>query len=636
MGKLGKVYHSVDEVRNDREEIAKKFSDDIPNYLTDFFDFKEQQQLNAEFYKERSRLLRGIPRDDRREFAKAKTEDFWENNKGRIRKKQKRLGSHLEAVYIEPDRNIDAFDQEHGLTPVEKEALKNLCEDDIYLFACRYFKHLLKKPSSEFHIYLYRFLNDKLNQKNRKKGFKKAIAAPRGNAKSTVVSCILPLWCVCYKKKNFIMLISDTASQAEDFLTDVKRELEGNILLQRDFPSACVKGSTWRQDEVMTGNGIKVMALGTGSKIRGRKIGASRPDLAIFDDLESSDMVRSKTTREFIRYQWFDKDAMQVGGRGEVIDFLVVGTILGSASLLQALLDVDQYPDWQSIKFKAVKKFSHSDLWPEWEKLYINRFDLDRQKTALAFFEDNKEEMLKGTSILWPDGDSYYDLMVIKLSNPSGFLSEYQNEPLDLTKVLVVEGDLHQLWFNTPAVQKILRGRDIYYYGAIDPSLGKTATSDYTCIVSLAKSVKTGYLYVIDIYLKRVSPEKQIDDILNKYADYNYMRFGIETNAFQIVLSDALRKESRRVGALIPIEELKNYSDKVMRIESIVPLIKDGTIIFDKNKRSNTQQYALGVEMLLSFTSNNTHSYDDFPDALEMAIRIARTKGYRLLTKQNR
>ena len=80
MGKLGKVYHSVDEVRNDREEIAKKFSDDIPNYLTDFFDFKEQQQLNAEFYKERSRLLRGIPRDDRREFAKAKTEDFWEIN----------------------------------------------------------------------------------------------------------------------------------------------------------------------------------------------------------------------------------------------------------------------------------------------------------------------------------------------------------------------------------------------------------------------------------------------------------------------------------------------------------------------------------------------------------------------------
>jgi len=144
---------------------------------------------------------------------------------------------------------------------------------------------------------------------------------------SSIISTILPLWCIAYNKKKFILIISDTVNQAIDFLSDVKREIDHNVLLQRDFPHIVGKGPTWKQDEIITNNDIKLMALGTKSKVRGRKYGVHRPDLVINDDLENSDMVRSETEREWIRYQWFDKDLMHIHGeKGTFTDILVVGT----------------------------------------------------------------------------------------------------------------------------------------------------------------------------------------------------------------------------------------------------------------------------------------------------------------------
>src|SRR3954464_11003996 len=42
-----------------------------------------------------------------------------------------------------------------------------------------------------------------------------AIAAPREHAKSTVVSCFFVLYCIAHKLRRFIVLLSDTESQAK-------------------------------------------------------------------------------------------------------------------------------------------------------------------------------------------------------------------------------------------------------------------------------------------------------------------------------------------------------------------------------------------------------------------------------------
>ncbi len=65
------------------------------------------------------------------------------------------------------------------------------------------------------------------------RGARLAVAAPRGHAKSTIVSCAYLLWCLCYGLERYILLISDSGDQANDLLSHAKEELTGNPLLGR-------------------------------------------------------------------------------------------------------------------------------------------------------------------------------------------------------------------------------------------------------------------------------------------------------------------------------------------------------------------------------------------------------------------
>ncbi len=62
------------------------------------------------------------------------------------------------------------------------------------------------------------------------------------SAKSTVVSLIYVLWCICHARARFIVLISDTAEKACEFLDHIKYELVENALLVEDYPEVCEKG----------------------------------------------------------------------------------------------------------------------------------------------------------------------------------------------------------------------------------------------------------------------------------------------------------------------------------------------------------------------------------------------------------
>jgi len=631
------------EIREKRKEVDKEYEGGLPSYLHDYFDDKEIKEIKKEYYRQRAinknRSIRksiALGYEEVKKFREERDAKFWEENKTEIVKKQKRLSKKFTPKYEEPPRADERVEQERELTEEERKVLILLCRDDLYLFAIRYFPHYLKRPSSRFHKFLYKTLSREFKKKNRKKGFKLAIAAPRSHAKSSVVSTILPLWCICYNKKKYILLISDTAGQAEDFLADVKRELENNVKLAQDFPNVVGKGPVWRTNEIITPNEVKVSALGTGSKVRGRRFGVHRPSLVVGDDLENGDMVRSPVTRDFIRYQWFDKDLMFVGGeKGTATDFLVVGTILGKDSLLNALLDPDQYPEWHGVRFQSVLKFSTSPLWDEWERIYKDRFNLKRKRAAWEFFKEHEEEMLEGTEVLWPEGDPYYDNMVYKITNPSGFAAEKQNYPIDPTKIYVTTDDLH--WENFSSDAKIKEAlKRSWYFGAIDPSLGKKSTKgDYSAIVTIARDPKTGFLFVVSINLRRRSVDQQIIDIIRAHERYNYRLFAIETNAFQYVLAEGLRKESRKSGIYVPTKDINQYQDKKMRFEGVLPFITDGTVVFDSYKYRYVQEYNKGIEQLCTFTGENDKE-DDFVDALGMCIEIAKKPRYKLLTKRTR
>lgn len=435
-----------------------------------------------------------------------------------------------------------------------------------------------------------------------------ALALPRGTAKSTILDFLYPLYCVCFNLKRFILIVSASQELAMTFLANIKDELEFNPLLREDFGN--LVGKIWNAENIETSSGIKIKALGSGNKIRGLKNKESRPDLVICDDLEDDETVRSPEQRKKLK-NWYYKALSKVGDKNT--DFVFLGTVLHYDSLL---VDVLNNPLYNSKKYSAVIKFSEAyELWNEWERLITNMEDENRLETAKNFFAQHKEAMLEGTEVLWEAKYSYYDLMVMKVTEgDSAFNTEMQNNPLDPDNQIFLRE-----WFQYFTLKEIKpKFKELELFAAIDASMGKKNNSDFSAIVVLAKNKKTGQMYCLECNMKRRHPDQIIDDaaeILLYWMDLIKQPFkvlGVEDVAFQSFFKDELRKRFMAKNIYVNINGLSNNQDKQLRIERLQPDIKNGYIKFLRDQK-------LLLEQLEYFP---LAAHDDGPDALEMARRL--------------
>lgn len=235
--------------------------------------------------------------------------------------------------------------------------------------------------------------------------------------------------------------------------------------------------------------------------------------------------------------------------------------------------------------------------------------------------------MLEGTEVLWEAKLSYYDLMCIKVSEgDASFNSELQNEPISPDDCLFQEE-----WFDYyNELEMVFNSKDFAFYGAVDPSLGKNKKSDYSAIITIAKHKATGYMYVIDADVMRRHPDKIIMDVLEKERwlrktfGKGFTKFGCETVQFQWFLKEEIAKASAKANLYIPIEEIDSTGDKVLRIQSLQPDVKNKYIKFNP-------KHKLLLEQLKHFPMA---SHDDAPDALEMARSIAKKgKRFRIMDR---
>ena len=112
-------------------------------------------------------------------------------------------------------------------------------------FGSYYLSHYFTRRSPPFHRQLSALWRRRV-MKNRdpvsdcaamltEKGTRSAIAAPRGHAKSTVMSLQNVLHAALFGYKRYILLVSDTEAQAVSFLDAIKNELETNERILADF-----------------------------------------------------------------------------------------------------------------------------------------------------------------------------------------------------------------------------------------------------------------------------------------------------------------------------------------------------------------------------------------------------------------
>lgn len=462
-------------------------------------------------------------------------------------------------------------------------------------FVETYFPHYVRSPhKSELHRYLFARLPEIVASE---KSETDAIAAPRGEAKSTLVSQLFVLWCICTGRKHFIVIVMDSIDQAYPMLEAIKAELEFNPRLAMDYPEVCGQGRVWQAAAIVTANDIKVQVAGSGKKLRGLRHGPYRPDLAVLDDIENDEQVRNPDQRDKLQ-SWLTKTVLPLGGAGAKFDVIYIGTILHYDSVLARTLANKL---WRSARFKALLKWpDNMALWDRWEETLRN----EGEQEADAFYEAHQAEMDGGSICSWAARPLLTLMKIRARDGHDTFDSEYQNDP--------VAGDnapfanAIQFWVN--------RLSQWIFYGAIDPSLGKAGASrDPSAILVGGMNRETGILDVVEAAIKKRLPDRIIEDAIAFQRQYRCLLWAVETVQFQAFLYSELVKRAAAAGVPFPARAVTPIADKLLRIESLQPHMVNGLI------RLHPGQTTL-IDQLRHFPKAD---HDDGPDGLEMLFSIA-------------
>ena len=463
----------------------------------------------------------------------------------------------------------------------KKQALKKLFKN-IALFGRTCFPTALRKATPPFHHEIYSNLRDRSKKRV-------LIAAPRGTAKSTVTSLLLPLHRIAFKHEDdeeFIVIISESQAQSINFLSRIKYHLthsEKFKTLFGDMGPATAK--RWTATDVVTANGVRIVAVGTGQRVRGFIEGDTRPTLIIVDDFESELNAFTQEARAKNRKWMTEAVIPSLSDEGRIV---MIGTVISEDCFLYWAKDSSA---WNTLWFSIINE-DGSPIWPE-------RFPQER-------ISQIKEEYAS-------------------VGNINGFYQEYMNiaQSPDEAPFKPEWIKLHQYDFEKRDGQPCLvkeRGDKeevipIEVYGGVDPASSLSARADFFVLITIGIDFD-GNKYLIDLYRKHVSPAEQPDIIIERYKKFRHRKMKIETVAYQEALRAAVKKRMLEENLYIPGLEkgVKPRTRKSERLLSLVPMFAKGEFYF---RSQDTEAQA-------EFLSYPKGKHDDVMDALWTSLEGAR------------
>lgn len=378
-----------------------------------------------------------------------------------------------------------------------------------------------------------------------------ALAAPRGHAKSTLVSFFNILHAALYKRKKNIVIVSASEALAVSFLRRIKTELEFNPKIQILFGPQ--KSEKWSETEIILSNGVAIHAKGRGAQLRGLISGANRPDYIVLDDIEDEELVRSEIRRADLE-QWFNSTVIPTVAPklGQIV---LIGTILHQDSLLNSVLTT--YKDFTTAKYSALDE-NDQPIWPEkFTKKFLNKIR-----------------------------DSY----IARHQLPS-FYMEYMNDPSPVESAVFHDRDFQ---FYNP--DHMPDRRTLTVEVSIDLGGGSTKKGgDYTAIVVTGTS-RNNKVYVLEVIAEQMGTDT--DRLINLMFEVNsrytpQTMFVEKTMATNFILA-TLETEQLNRGQYMPIKLITpprgagkraGMSDaKFQRISALAPQVRAGNILFLPNQ----------------------------------------------------
>lgn len=150
-----------------------------------------------------------------------------------------------------------------------------------------------------------------------------------------------------------IVVISQTATSAEDFTSRIRDAFSGNEKLRYFYRAHIIDAidsmtGQWTRSAFKINN-CWVQGIGSGQMIRGKVKGASRPTLVIADDIYSESTVITEESRNRTRTWWNNAVMNSIDNlRGKVV---VLGTIIHDDTIL---VDIQNNPQWKTRKIQVM------------------------------------------------------------------------------------------------------------------------------------------------------------------------------------------------------------------------------------------------------------------------------------------
>lgn len=396
-----------------------------------------------------------------------------------------------------------------------------------------------------------------------------AIAAPRGFAKSTAITHSYTLAATLFRERKFVVLVSDTETQAIMFLADLKNELATNekiqelFLIKRDREGRVEFAKETETDiivELEDGYQFRIIARGAGQRVRGIKWGSRRPDLIVGDDLENDEIVLNSDRRDKFK-RWFYGALLPIRSDNGIVR--VVGTILHMDSLLENLMPGRQLAAVQKQKQLIIEPLKEYTLYRlPWKSIRYRAHDKD-WKTYL--WEEKRDE-----GELRRIRQDY-----VAQGIPEVYAQEYLNVPLDETFAYFRKNDFLPM---TPDDR--LKKKNFFI--AMDLAISEDERADYTVAV-VGGMDDAGYLHIVDVIRDRIDGRQIVDLIIHLQNHYKAIFFGVEEEQIKRSIW-AFLKESMILSQSFPsFQPLKNMGkDKMTRARSIQGRIRAHTVKFDK------------------------------------------------------
>ena len=374
------------------------------------------------------------------------------------------------------------------------------------------------------------------------------VAAPRESSKSTLLSFLYPLHQICFKRKRFIVIISNTYSKAAGTLDNIKKEFKDNKALKNDYPLTITRDS--EGDSIFRwGDTFETRILCKGAEqigsIRGEKFGAYRPDLIIVDDIEDDEMVRNPDRRKDLK-DLYDEALIPAGEFG-LVQVIVVGTILHDDSLMAKIVSKDYYPEYRKLLYRAKKltpNGTYESLWHEkWSMYYLEQMEKEKPD---VFAKEMQNDPVSGESQVF-------------------FKEDFRTWRRDSDKYVLFDKD--------NKITSMGSFKNCKSAIAIDLAWSERRTADDNVIMGGLLTPEYDLLIYSYIAQKGLRPDFINDYIFSLHTRLraltgDYTPLGMEKAMREQVAKWDLQKEMRKRNHFITIKPIDWETDKIKRITS--------------------------------------------------------------------